>query len=146
LIVILRVRSTVREYPRQFWVLFASELINAAGAGLVFPFISRYLSHHLNFSMTDVGMFFGLYAIISTFSQLAGGSLAKGTSPLRPKAPCGVRPGRAGQGRLAGGPDRAQTGHALQHVWKCPGCAGFSGLGGAAPACLTDISAADMVI
>jgi len=72
---IWRVRSTVREYPRQFWVLFVSELINAAGAGLVFPFISLYLSRHLNFSMTDIGVFFGLYAIISTISQLAGGSL-----------------------------------------------------------------------
>lgn len=70
-----RVRSTILEYPRQFWVLFVSELINSAGAGLVFPFLSLYLSRHLNFSMTDVGMFFGLYAVISTFSQLAGGSL-----------------------------------------------------------------------
>ena len=70
-----QVRATVREYPRQFWVLFVSELINAAGAGLVFPFLSLYLSRHLNFSMTDVGMFFGLYAVISTVSQLAGGSL-----------------------------------------------------------------------
>ena len=32
---IWRVRATVREYPRQFWVLFVSALINAAGAGLV---------------------------------------------------------------------------------------------------------------
>jgi MFS family permease len=56
-------------------VLFTSELINSAGAGLVFPFLSLYLSRQLNFSMTDVGVFFGLYAVISTVSQLAGGSL-----------------------------------------------------------------------
>ena len=56
-------------------MLFVSELINSAGAGLVFPFLSLYLSRHLNFSMTDVGMFFGLYAVISTVSQLAGGAL-----------------------------------------------------------------------
>jgi len=73
--VIGRARSTIREYPRQFWVLFVSELINAAGAGLIFPFLSLYLSRQLNFSMTDVGIFFGLYAVVSTVSQLAGGSL-----------------------------------------------------------------------
>ena len=141
MIVILRVCSTVREYPRQFWVLFVNELINAAGAGLVFPFISLYLSRRLNFSMTDVGMFFGLYAIVSTFSQLAGGSLAKGTSH-----PFGCARGVRAKGgwrvdRIGRKPVMlfSMFGNALSVL-------GF-GLGGAlAPACLTDISAADMVI
>ncbi len=44
---ISRVRSTIAEYPFQFWVLFWGMLVNAAGVTLVWPFMTIYLRESL---------------------------------------------------------------------------------------------------
>lgn len=70
-----QVRTTWNEYPRQFWTLFFGALINSTGGGLVFPFFSLYLTRQLDFTMTDVGIIFGAYAVVSMVSQVVGGAL-----------------------------------------------------------------------
>jgi MFS family permease len=70
-----RLQTVWQEYPRQFWTLFFGALINATGGGLVFPFFSLYLTRQLGFSMTEVGIIFAAYAVISMAAQLIGGAL-----------------------------------------------------------------------
>ena len=70
-----RARAIQQEYPRQFWVLFFGALINALGNGLVFPFLSLYLTQQLKFSMTEVGLTFAAFAVLSVISQIVGGIL-----------------------------------------------------------------------
>jgi oligosaccharide:H+ symporter len=69
-------RSFWVEYPRQYWILFFGAFINSAGAGLVFPFLSLYLTKKLKFSMTEVGISFAFFAVMSVISQVMGGVLA----------------------------------------------------------------------
>jgi MFS family permease len=71
-----RARAIQQEYPRQFWVLFFGSLINNAGNGLVFPFFSLYLTRQLKFSMTEVGIAYAAFAVMSVISQVVGGTLA----------------------------------------------------------------------
>jgi len=39
-----RIRSTVREYPRNFWILIGSLFIDRLGGALIFPFFSLYIT------------------------------------------------------------------------------------------------------
>jgi MFS family permease len=70
-----RLRRTIDEYPRQFWVLFFGLFINSAGSNLIFPFFSLYFTRKLGYSMTQMGLIFTLYAVSSTISQVIGGEL-----------------------------------------------------------------------
>jgi len=49
-----RARSLFDNYPRQFWVIFWGVLINTAGAGLVWPFMTIYLRQRLEVPLTTV--------------------------------------------------------------------------------------------
>jgi MFS family permease len=79
-----RLRSLKNEYPRQVWILVLGTLINNTGSGLVFPFLSLYLTRQLQFSMTEVGVIYSLFAVMSVISQVAGGHLAdqRGRKPV----------------------------------------------------------------
>lgn len=70
-----RLQSLIREFPRQFWILFGGTLVNSLGGGMVFPFLTLYLHQHLNLSMTSVGLMLTLWAGSSLVGQLIGGSL-----------------------------------------------------------------------
>ena len=70
-----RFRDQLSEYPSQFWTLFWGSLIFAAGNGLIFPFLSLYLTGPLSFSMTEVGFMFVAVAVIGAVSQVVGGVL-----------------------------------------------------------------------
>lgn len=37
---ISRVRQTITEYPREFWILIGGTLVNSAGGALIFPFFT----------------------------------------------------------------------------------------------------------
>jgi len=60
-------------YPRQFWVLFASALISAAGGNLIWPFMTIYLHEKLMVPLATVGVVFTITSISGYFSQLVGG-------------------------------------------------------------------------
>jgi MFS family permease len=70
-----RARAIQQEYPNQFWVLFFGALISSLGSGLVFPFLSLYLTIQLKFSMTEVGVTYAIFAVMSVISQVVGGTL-----------------------------------------------------------------------
>src|SRR5512142_407946 len=69
-----RVQSLIREFPRQFWILFGGTLVNSLGGGMVFPFLTLYLHQHLNLSMTLVGLLLTLWSASSLVGQVLGGS------------------------------------------------------------------------
>lgn len=62
-----------RSYPRQFWVLFASALISAAGGNLIWPFMTIYLHERLMVPLATVGVVFAISSVSGYFSQLVGG-------------------------------------------------------------------------
>ena len=65
----------VRQFPRQFWVLFLGSTISAVGASLVFPFLALYMRQKLDLPMTTVGVVMGIRAITALPAQLVGGEL-----------------------------------------------------------------------
>jgi len=73
--ILTRARTIRGEYPAQFWTIFFGSLINAVGNGLVFPFFSLYFTKQLGYSLTEVGLIFTLYAIVSMLAQVLGGEL-----------------------------------------------------------------------
>ncbi|MFQ6000319.1 MAG: MDR family MFS transporter [Anaerolineae bacterium] len=68
-----RVVRLFRSYPRQFWVLFASALISAAGGNLIWPFMTIYLHEKLMVPLATVGVVFTITSVAGYFSQLVGG-------------------------------------------------------------------------
>ncbi len=72
---ISRFKDLQAEYPRQFWTIFWGTLIYAAGNGLIYPFLSLYLTGKLGFSMTEVGVMYVAVAVITAVSQAVSGIL-----------------------------------------------------------------------
>lgn len=62
-----------RSYPGQFWVLFASALISAAGSNLIWPFMTIYLHERLMVPLATVGVVFTSASLSGYLSQLVGG-------------------------------------------------------------------------
>lgn len=62
-----------RSYPREFWVLFASALISAAGSNLIWPFMTIYLHERLAVPLATVGVVFTISSLSGYLSQLVGG-------------------------------------------------------------------------
>jgi MFS family permease len=68
-----RIRSTIAEYPLQFWVLFCGRFIGSAGGSLVWPFIAIYLRQRLEIPLTTVGFLFAIMSGVGLFSQAIWG-------------------------------------------------------------------------
>jgi MFS family permease len=68
-----RIRATISEYPFQFWILFCQRFIGATGGSLVWPFLTVYLRHRLDVSLTTVGFLFAINAGVGLFSQVIWG-------------------------------------------------------------------------
>jgi MFS family permease len=58
-----RFRSATAGYPRQFWVIFWGVLINSAGGGLWWPFLTIYMRERLAVPLTTVTLLFTLNSI-----------------------------------------------------------------------------------
>jgi MFS family permease len=58
-------RGTTSSYPRPFWILFCGSLINSAGSGMVWPFLTIYVRQLLQVPLTTVTLLF-------TFNSVAG--------------------------------------------------------------------------
>ena len=69
-------RNTTAKLPKPFWVLAGGSLINATGAGLVFPFMTLYLRQKLGIPMTVVGMLLMLNGAVGLAPLMVGGWLA----------------------------------------------------------------------
>jgi MFS family permease len=70
---IYRIRSTIREYPFQFWILFCGRFIGSAGGSLVWPFMTIYLRQKLEIPLTTVGFLFAISSGVGLFSQAIWG-------------------------------------------------------------------------
>lgn len=49
-----RIRDTTKGYPRQYWLIFWSMLINASGGSMVWPFLTIYMRQQLDVPLTSV--------------------------------------------------------------------------------------------
>jgi MFS family permease len=68
-----RIRSTIAEYPFQFWILFCQRFIGSVGGSLVWPFFTVYLRQRLEIPLTTVGFLFAISSGVGLFSQAMWG-------------------------------------------------------------------------
>jgi len=68
-----RTRQTIIGYPRQFWLLFWGMLINAAGGGMVWPFMTIYMRQRLGVSLTTVTLLLTLNSAFSLAATVIAG-------------------------------------------------------------------------
>jgi len=70
-----KTRRVFNEYPRQFWILVGASFIDRLGGAMLFPFFTLYMTSKFGISMTQVGVFFGLFALSSVVGSMIGGAL-----------------------------------------------------------------------
>jgi MFS family permease len=77
-------REFLSTFNRDLWILSLGWFVGALGFAASVPFISIYFHEVLNMSMTQIGLFFGVMAIIRSISQAVGGELSDriGRTPL----------------------------------------------------------------
>jgi MFS family permease len=68
-------RRVFNEYPGQFWILVGASFIDRLGGAMLFPFFTLYMTSKFGISMTQVGVFFGLFALSSVVGSMIGGAL-----------------------------------------------------------------------
>ncbi|HSR09986.1 MAG TPA: MFS transporter [Thermodesulfobacteriota bacterium] len=71
--------SKVRGYLSRFrslWALSAGLFVSSLGFALSIPFISIYFHSRLGLSLTEIGVFFGIVAVIRGVFQISGGELS----------------------------------------------------------------------
>ena len=95
-----------RGLPKRAWLLFAVNLINASG-GMVFFFLSLYLTRELGLSTARAGLVLSVYGAGSLAGALAGGWLSDRVGSIRAQkaslAVCGVLLIALGQVRTLAG-------------------------------------------
>ncbi|TKJ30099.1 MAG: hypothetical protein CEE40_06100 [Chloroflexi bacterium B3_Chlor] len=70
---ISRIKTTIAEYPLQFWIIFCGRFIGSTGGSLVWPFMTIYLRQRLNIPLTTVGFLFAISSGVGLFSQAVWG-------------------------------------------------------------------------
>ncbi len=70
-----RLRRTLDEYPRPFWILTLATFIDSLGGFMLFPFFSLYITQKFGVGMTQVGLLFGLFSITDLAGSFVGGAL-----------------------------------------------------------------------
>ncbi len=73
---ITRLRSTYREYPRNFWVLVGASFIDTLGRTAMIPFFALYVTQKFDVGMTEAGILFAIFSLAGFFGNLIGGALA----------------------------------------------------------------------
>lgn len=70
---IARLQKLVREYPKQFWLIFVGMLISTIGASMIWPFLMIYVSKKLVIPLTQVASLITINAVTGlVFALLAG--------------------------------------------------------------------------
>jgi predicted MFS family arabinose efflux permease len=67
--------QTFRKYPRQFWLLFAGFIINRTSGGLIWPFLTIYISRQLDVPLTTVALLLSIQAVAGLISTSIVGLL-----------------------------------------------------------------------
>lgn len=73
---ISRLRNIYTDYPAQFWLLIAASFIDQLGGFMIFPFFALYFTSKFNVSLTQAGLVFGIWSIVSIAGGTLGGALA----------------------------------------------------------------------
>jgi MFS family permease len=74
-----RALAYARQFDINLWVLSAGWFVSALGFALSIPFISIYFNAELGLSITEVGIFFGVMAVVRSIFQGIGGELSDRT-------------------------------------------------------------------
>jgi MFS family permease len=67
--------AKVREYPRQFWLLFWGMLLSTIGASMIWPFLMVYASERLNLPLTQTASLVTINAAASLIMTFAAGQI-----------------------------------------------------------------------
>lgn len=70
-----RLRSTYREYPRPFWTLTGAHFVDRIGSTALWPFFSLYITQKFDVGMTEAGLLFALFSLSSFVGSILGGAL-----------------------------------------------------------------------
>jgi MFS family permease len=70
-----KLQRVFTEFPSQFWILVGATFIDRLGGAMLFPFFTLYMTRKFGLSMTQVGVFFFLFAISSVVGSMIGGAL-----------------------------------------------------------------------
>jgi len=57
-----KIKETINEFPRNFWILIGALFIDGVGGALMFPFLSLYITSKFNVGMTEVSAIFAVYS------------------------------------------------------------------------------------
>ncbi|MHA2287804.1 MAG: MDR family MFS transporter [Promethearchaeota archaeon] len=71
-----KIRSTYKEYPKEFKVLVMATFIDRLGAFILFPFYSLYITSHFGVGMVEVGILISIFSIGNIIGGTLGGALA----------------------------------------------------------------------
>ena len=72
---VARLRRTLDEYPRTFWIVVLATFIDSLGGFMLFPFFSLYITQKFGVGMTQVGLLFAMFSITDVTGSFIGGAL-----------------------------------------------------------------------
>ncbi|MFH1687604.1 MAG: MFS transporter [bacterium] len=73
---IQRSLSYVRQFDRNLWALSLGWFVSALGFSASMPFISIYFHSSFGMSLTEIGVFFGVMALVRSLFQAIGGEVS----------------------------------------------------------------------
>jgi MFS family permease len=71
-----RFRSTIADYPPQFWLMASGLLISSAGSSMIWPFLMIYASEKLNLSLSTVSTLITINAGTGILASFIAGAVA----------------------------------------------------------------------
>lgn len=66
----------IRQFNKDLWVLSFGWFVSALGFAISIPFISIYFHSRLGLTITQIGLFFGFMAVVSSIFQTVGGEMS----------------------------------------------------------------------
>lgn len=73
---IKRAIDYISHFNSNLWILSLGWLVSAIGFAASLPFIAIYFNDEFGFSMTDIGLFFGVMAVVRALFQAIGGEVS----------------------------------------------------------------------
>jgi len=73
---IKRTVNFIAQFNYNLWILSLGWLVSAIGFAASMPFIAIYFNNEFGFSLTDIGIFFGVLAVVRSVFQAIGGEIS----------------------------------------------------------------------
>jgi len=71
-----RLLTFFRQFDHNLWILCIGWFVGAMGFAASIPFLSIYFHDRLGMSITEIGVFFGVMALVRSICQAAGGEIS----------------------------------------------------------------------